>query len=686
MIINVTFDASVESNPDAAAFEACAEGVAKFYETQFTNAITINWDVGWGEVDGMKIPAFGGAESYSNYTTNEYSYAQIRAAFAKHDKTADEISALASLPTTDPTDGGMFQMTTAEAKALGFDTQTTGIDGWSGLDKSSTWIYNTTNTTGADVPEGDLDAFSFLAHELSEVMGRQMNFAPTDPYNYGGTYYPYDLFDYTAAGVRSFSSSASDRYFSDNGGKTNTGQHYFNDSIANGDPFDWLPNGMPGSYLPNGPPDSYDYEGSIGAVSGTDLRLMDVLGYDPTTLFTWQTQISGTFGTAADWTAGVTPRAADAALLMAPGAKAYTVTASANESVYSIHTGATATLAISAGVFTAVAGTGSGSNAGTIDVKSGATLALGGNFASGKGLNLSSGATLIVSASNVSLTGSGATVLAGGVIKGASSAATLTNDSRLIDGTGDIGDGEMKLVNEAGALIQSSGASPLTINTGTNSIDNAGMIEAGTGGLTIASAVDNTGQLIAQSSTLTANGAVTGSGTGVIESGTLDFDSTFNENVTFDAGATGTLELAHSEAYGGQVTGFSTSGKNALDLADITFVSGTTTATFAGTATSGVLTVKYSAADIAKITLEGDYRGLKFTTSNDGHGGTKVVEATTAVSATVAASHPATQAIDSFVQAMAGFGAVASAPVAPTSVEALRAPALVLASPMSRSC
>jgi hypothetical protein len=685
MIINVTFDASVKSNPDAAAFEACAEGVAKFYETQFTNPITINWDVGWGEVDGSSIPAFGGAESYSNYTTNEYSYAQIRAAFAKHDKTADEISALASLPTTDPTDGGMFQMTTAEAKALGFDTQTTGIDGWSGLDKSSTWIYNTTNTTGADVPEGDLDAFSFLAHELSEVMGRQMNFAPADPYNDGGVYYPYDLFDYTAPGVRSFRSGASDRYFSENGGKTNTGQHYFNDSAANGDPFDWLPNGMPGSYLPNGPPDSYDYEGSIGAVSGTDLRLMDVLGYDPTTRFTWQRQISGQFRAAGDWTAGVVPGAADAAVLTAPGAKAYTVTASANQSVDTIHTGATATLAITAGVFTDSAGTGSGSNAGAIDVRSGATLVLGGHFVSDGSLSLAGGATLIVSTSNVSLTGNGATLLNGGVIKGRTSAATLTNDSRLIDGTGDFGDGQMTLINEAGALIQSSGASLLTIDTGANTIDNAGMIEAGTGGLTIAGAVDNTGQLIAKSSTLTAKGAVTGSGTGVIESGTLDFTSTFNENATFDAGATGTLELGQGEAYSGHITGFSTSGTNALDLGDITFVSGTTTATFAGTATSGVLTVRYSPADIAKITLEGDYLGTKFTPTSDGHGGTKVVDAATA-SVTAAASHAATQATESFIQAMAGFGVIASAPAVPTSVEALRAQALVLASPTSRYC
>ena len=83
-------------------------------------------------------------------------------------------------------------------------------------------MLNTTNTNGnSTLAVNGTDAFSFLAHELSEVMGRQMNFAPSDPYNFGGTYYPEDLFDYTAAGVRSFSSGAAHRYFSDNGGVTN---------------------------------------------------------------------------------------------------------------------------------------------------------------------------------------------------------------------------------------------------------------------------------------------------------------------------------------------------------------------------------------------------------------------------------------------------------------------------------
>ncbi|HZL00213.1 MAG TPA: NF038122 family metalloprotease, partial [Caulobacteraceae bacterium] len=228
MNINIIYDASVATNPQEAAFKATVAGVAAFFDSEFSNPITINWDVGWGEVNGSPIPGGAGAESQSNYT-NQYSYSQLKAAF-----TADnDTTALASLPATDPTAGGNggFSMTTAEGKALGLVTaNNAAIDGWSGLDTTSTWIYNTTNTAGGNVPAGDSDAFSFLAHELSEVMGRQMNFGANSGDGVAGDgYYPEDLFDYTANGVRALTNSATaDRYFSTDGGTANTAQHYFN--------------------------------------------------------------------------------------------------------------------------------------------------------------------------------------------------------------------------------------------------------------------------------------------------------------------------------------------------------------------------------------------------------------------------------------------------------------------------
>jgi hypothetical protein len=668
MIIDVSFDSSVNNCPQEAAFKACAEAVADFYESEFNNPITITWDLGWGEVQGSSIPDGSGAESDSNYTATEYTYAQVRAAFIKDADSAADKSADASLTTTDPTKGGAFQATTAEAKALGLSysgtTNDNSIDGYSGLDKTTSWVFNTTNTNGAStLAVNGTDAFSFLAHELSEVMGRQMNFAPTDPYNYGGTYYPEDLFDYTAAGVRSFSSAAAHRYFSDNGGVTNTGQHWFNDNSNNGDPFDNIPNGQPGSYLPNGVPDSYDYEGTVGAVSSEDITLMNVLGYDITKPVTWASQVSGTFSTAADWEGEAAPTAADIAHLTATGATPYTVTAAVSTTVSSVETGSTATLAVTGGTFTATQGTGASENAGAISVAAGATLAVGGIVDNAGKVTVAAGGTLLVAGSGLITTGSGNLSLAG-AIKGASASATLTNGS-LISGAGQLGDGVMTLVNLSGARIESVGPAMLTIDTGTAAVTNLGLIESDGGGLVITGAVANGdtpkngttvattyGQLEALSGALTVDGAVSGVGIGEVGAGTLDFASTFNENVTFLSGSTGTLELAHSQTYTtGKITGLSTSGKNALDLVDIDYVAGTTKATYSGTTTSGVLTVT-DGTHTAKIHMVGDYVGARWTLSADG-GGTKVVDP----SASATASAPAAANPQAFVGAMASLGA-----------------------------
>ncbi|HZL00211.1 MAG TPA: hypothetical protein VFC47_09930, partial [Caulobacteraceae bacterium] len=96
--------------------------------------------------------------------------------------------------------------------------------------------------------------------------------------------------------------------------------------------------------------------------------------------------------------------------------------------------------------------------------------------------------------------------------------------------------------------------------------------------------------------------------------------------MVFTSGATGTLELAHSTGYTtGKIQGLSTTGANALDLADITFTSGVTKATFSGSATSGVLTVT-DGTHTAGINLIGDYLGAKFATVSDGHGGTLIAD------------------------------------------------------------
>jgi hypothetical protein len=285
----------------------------------------------------------------------------------------------------------------------------------------------------------------------------------------------------------------------------------------------------------------------------------------------------------------------------------------------------------------------------------GATVTLSGKIAVPSVVTVS-GKLLV--ANGTTLSGAGAIVLtdsASNEITGATATSLLTNDIR-IEGEGQLGDGAMELTNAASGSIYSLGAGSLTLNTGTSTILNAGVIASeGTGGLTISSPIDDTGKLIAYSSPLTVSGAVTGAGTAEVENAaTLILKGAFNENVTFATGSTGALELADSKGYTtGAITGFSKTGTNALDLLDIPFVSGTTTATYSGTTTSGVLTVK-DGANVAAIHLTGDYLGSSFTVSASSAGGTKVVDPARASTPPRAAAplspHP-------FIAAMAGFGA-----------------------------
>jgi fibronectin-binding autotransporter adhesin len=279
---------------------------------------------------------------------------------------------------------------------------------------------------------------------------------------------------------------------------------------------------------------------------------------------------------------------------------------------------------------------------------------------------------LIVAAGGVTLSGGGVLELSEEpdvpptYLTGATAAATLTNVNDKIDGTAHLGGGQMTLINDAAGVITGDGEYALTIDTGANTIVNAG----GASGLNIVSAVNNTGTLVADSY-LTVTGTVTGAGTVQIGAGLADFTKVFTENVTFTGSGDGTLELDHSHAYTGQITGFSKTGTTTLQLDDVSFISGTTKATYSGTTTSGVLTVT-DGTHVAKITLEGDYTGSTFTVSAATGGGTAVVDPTSK-----GLEKPVDpMSLHPFVAAMASLGAGGTGGVAAREADSpsLRAP------------
>ncbi|HZL00223.1 MAG TPA: hypothetical protein VFC47_09995, partial [Caulobacteraceae bacterium] len=253
--------------------------------------------------------------------------------------------------------------------------------------------------------------------------------------------------------------------------------------------------------------------------------------------FHWLNPVSADFNTAADWSGGVVPGPADDAILDAPGATDYTVTASTNETVNSIQTAATATLSIAAGTFTASKGTGSGDNAGAIVVGDNTTLAVGGTLDNVGTISLqaiNNTTFLVVGAGGATLTGGGHVTLGddgNNRIQGATAAATLTNVNDTIAGGGQLGVGALTLINLAAGVIDASATNTaLVLDVGATAVANTGLIEAtGAAGLVISSsAIDGagggsilaaTGSHIRLQTADIVGGTLKTAGAGVIETG-----------------------------------------------------------------------------------------------------------------------------------------------------------------------
>src|SRR5262249_44239952 len=255
MIINVTYDSSVSSAP--AGFTTTVNAVVQYFQSQFTDPITINISVGYGEVGGQALGS--GALGESLTYLNTYSYSQLLGALTADATTATHQTAVASLPASNPAGGANYLVPTAEAKALGLMGASTSLDGSIGF-SSIPGIFDYNNADG--VSAGQYDFYGVVAHELSEVMGRLILG--------GSSFTPFSLFDYSAAGVRDMS-GAQPGYFSINGGQTNLDS--FN-SVAGGDLGDWASSAGNDSFL------AFAKSGVVLPVSQADLTALDAIGWN----------------------------------------------------------------------------------------------------------------------------------------------------------------------------------------------------------------------------------------------------------------------------------------------------------------------------------------------------------------------------------------------------------------------
>jgi len=90
MPFNLTFDSSVN-----AAQQAAVQAVANFFNAHFTDQVTIDMNVSFANLG----PGGLGASSYSLPT---HTFSQITAALTSDATSADDATAVANLPTSDP--------------------------------------------------------------------------------------------------------------------------------------------------------------------------------------------------------------------------------------------------------------------------------------------------------------------------------------------------------------------------------------------------------------------------------------------------------------------------------------------------------------------------------------------------------------------------------------------------------
>lgn len=252
---NVTYDSSVSSAP--AGFTTAFADAISFYQNTFSNPITVNLNVGWGEVNGNTIGSGSLAES-DTYAVG-YGYSTVRNALVNNGSPG-------YLPASDPTGGRTITVTTADAKALNLNTFSgpNASDGAVGFNSNYQWTFNPNQRA---VPN-EYDFIGVAEHEISEVLGRQ---SALDPTCTGGSACPesvQDLFRYTSPGQLDL--VGGNAYFSIDGGKTKI--NTFNGNLSAGDLGDWVGNTT----------DAYNYAISSGTeypVTAGDVTLMRTLGY-----------------------------------------------------------------------------------------------------------------------------------------------------------------------------------------------------------------------------------------------------------------------------------------------------------------------------------------------------------------------------------------------------------------------
>ena len=257
MNINVSFDQNTARLPSG--FVSAVDYVAGYFDSLFTNPVTINIDVGYGEIYGSPLGrgALGESEvlSYAHK-----SYGSVVGALQ-----SEGAPGASTLPGSPPLSGKLM-MTPAEAQALGLRSAVS--TSFVGFSSTANFSYAINSTP----PSGQYYCVGIVEHEFTEDMGR-LSLIGGQPFHYS----PMDLFRYSSPGVRDVSTggNGSTAYFSINNGSTDLGS--WNNQISNGDLGDWFGNNIPNDG--NDAFNDYSSSGVLNALSSTDVTNMELIGW-----------------------------------------------------------------------------------------------------------------------------------------------------------------------------------------------------------------------------------------------------------------------------------------------------------------------------------------------------------------------------------------------------------------------
>jgi len=246
------YDATVSD-----AYRSAILTAENFLQSHFTDSVTVNVHFGFADLGA-------GFSAQNNFSTVNVSYGQLTAALAAHAVTGDDQIAVGGLPPIDPSGGAGFAIPIAQAVILGLRPQTNATNDSVVLNSRLPFTFGQ-------------DAVGALEHEITEgVFGRTASLG----FGTNGRFQTLDLFRFTAAGVRDYTggSDGIPTFFGIDGNHV-TGLQYHGSINAQGvndgfDLGDW--DGTIGdAFGPGGP-------SSPGSVRTTDLQVLDVIGWTPT--------------------------------------------------------------------------------------------------------------------------------------------------------------------------------------------------------------------------------------------------------------------------------------------------------------------------------------------------------------------------------------------------------------------